>query len=225
MPGDLRVPDGGAFDQLQRGVVADQLLDRGAGVPRLGHQPPPLVRVPQQGEQAVADHVDRRLVAGHQQQRRRPDELVRPEAGSEEVGDEVVPRPPPAVRRQLAQGCDELRRGPFGRPPPLLWRVGLVHHHNRARPAAQRGARRLRHPEQLRDDRNRQRLGERADDLGAAGVADLRAEPVDEPAGEQFHRGRQPGCVAAGERAGDQPAQPRVRPAFRARAASCDAAG
>src|SRR5215510_6652525 len=57
--GDLFERD--ADGELDRALVAQQLLDRGGDHARLLAHPTPLVGMPQQRQRAVADQVDRRL--------------------------------------------------------------------------------------------------------------------------------------------------------------------
>ena len=60
----LQIDLGQARRQLNRAVVAQDLLDRRGHQRRIVPDPPHLVGVAQQGQQAVADQVRGRLVAG-----------------------------------------------------------------------------------------------------------------------------------------------------------------
>ena len=72
LAGELDVGGDDAPRDLDRAVVAQQLVDR-VGVERgVGHEALELVAVAEQGERAVADEVDGRLVPGQVQQ----DDLV-----------------------------------------------------------------------------------------------------------------------------------------------------
>ena len=139
---------------------------------RLGAQPLELLGVAQQGEHAVADQVDGRLVAAEHQRRAHRDHL------------ELVERSPwcsaraaggaPDRRRRWrgapAGGCRSRRRSPAGRRPPGAAGVEAVHAAgDRARPLLELRALGVRDVEQLGDDVDRQRVGELGDQVDLAG--------------------------------------------------------
>ena len=133
-------------------------------------KPAPLGGVGEQGEHAVADDVDGRLVAGHQQERGGADQLVGIEVRCDEVADQVVAGVRAAVRRQLAQGVDELR----GRPAPRRARRPSPGSGSYIATIAvdqprSRGRTLLRQPEQLGDDLDRQHVRDGGHEVGRAG--------------------------------------------------------
>ena len=107
---------------------------RTAATSAAGPQP-----APQHRGQPVAEHVDRRLVAGVEQQHRRGDHLVLGQLGGRQVADQVVARAGARGRRTSSRTrpaksaaardrrVDDRRR-----------RVDLVHPHDRLRPVPQR---------------------------------------------------------------------------------------
>ena len=155
-PADLDVLGGGALEQLQRRVEAHELLDRRRQQRPVRAQPLQLVGVRQQREQAVAADVDRRLVAGVEQQDAGGDQLVLGQpvalgvAHLHQVGEQVVARGGAPLGGQLAQVGDELGGRPLGgvldrRRPPVL-----VHLHDRVRPRPQQRPVGLRAPRAAR---------------------------------------------------------------------------
>ena len=108
-PADLDVLGGGALEQLQRGVEAHQLLDRRRQQGRVVAQPLQLVGVLEQREQPVAADVDRRLVAGVEQQDAGGDQLVLGQpvalgvAHLHQVGEQVLARGACGARRPASR--------------------------------------------------------------------------------------------------------------------------
>ncbi len=148
---------------------------------------------------------------GHEQQCRRADELVGVEVGVEQVRHQVVAGVGPAVRGEAAQCLDELGGRPLGRGAADPSGVGLVHRHDGVRPAAQRGALRLGHGEELGDHLDGQRGRHPRHEVGAAVVGDPLDERAHQPVGQPAHGRLEPGGVPAVERACHQGAQAGVR--------------
>ena len=115
---------GGALEQVQRRVVAQELLDQPvatAGVVADVERRPVGRREP--GVQAVAEAVDARLVPGVEQQHRGRHELVRRQpvaavARLHEVGQQVVAGRLRALGGELLDVGRELGAGRAARPPP-----------------------------------------------------------------------------------------------------------
>ena len=101
---NLGVGDRCALEQLQRRVVADQLLDRRVEQVRSAAQPLELFGMREQRGDAVADDVHGRLVAGVEQQRAGGDEFVLGEPGAVgvDLGDERADQVLPGARRRTA---------------------------------------------------------------------------------------------------------------------------
>jgi hypothetical protein len=64
---DTQILGGAPYGELHRWVVAQHLLDDGRRHARVGAPGGKVAWVPQQGEHAVGDQVDRHLVSRHQQ--------------------------------------------------------------------------------------------------------------------------------------------------------------
>ncbi len=167
--------------------------------------------MPEERPPAVACAVDGRLVAGVEEQDAGGDQLplgqrVAVVHDGRQAADQVVARVGAPVREEGPQVVPELdarldrlaRRG-------LGW-VELVHEADVGRPRPQLVAIRLRDPEQLGDDRHRQRLDIVCDEVDLARAADRVEQAVDDrldaPA-HGFDGSRR-------ERLEDQPPEPRV---------------
>ncbi len=214
VPRDLDVGGGRALEEVQRCVVADQLLGgrrHDGGVLCPCDESFPLVPVGQQGVHAVAQHVDRGLVPRHQEEHGRGDDLVPGQLTAREVAEQVVARPSPPLVREGAQVLGELLRRLLGRAACAVGKAVLVHLHDRVAPGHERGPVVSGHTEQLGDHGDRQRLGQVVEQVGLAVGGDALGERADHRPGQPLDGGTQPFHVAAGEGGGDQPAQPGVR--------------
>ena len=130
-----------------------------------------------------------------------------PSRGRDQRGQQVVGgvralgRRPARARRPTSADRGVDPRAPGRRPAPATSVVD-----QRRNPAWSRGG----HAEQLADHRDRQRVGERRDQVGLAVLGERGGEVVEEPVGDLLDPGRERVDPAAGERPGDQPAQPGV---------------
>ena len=169
------------------------------------------VGVAEQRPPAVAGPVDRRLVPGVEQQDAGRDELALGQrvAVVDDRGqpaDQVVARPDPPLGEQPAQVVPELDARLDRRARRRLGRVDLVHQAHVARPRPEVVPVRLRDPEQLGDDRHRQRLDVVRDQVDLAGAGARVEQPVDDGLDPRPHRLDRP----RRERLEHEPPQPRV---------------
>ena len=166
------------------GVPADQLLDGGVRPDLALDEPRPLPFVAQQRQDAVSERVDRRLVAGVEQDDDGGDELRISEAPAfdldlDQACHEVVLRLPSPLADDAQHVVTELGRCQRGGLGLLERRVELVHLHHRVRPVEQVAPAVGGDAEEPADDRDRVRLGEVAQQIepavGQQLVGELRA--------------------------------------------------
>src|SRR6476619_2719807 len=163
-----------SLEQLQRGVEPQQLFDRRGDEGVLGTEPLQLVGVAEERPPAEERGVHGGLVAGVEQQHARPDELVLREAFTlvrdlDQLGDQIVAGVLRALACERAQVVRELEarahRGGLG----LCRRVELVHPTDVGGPRAEQMTVRGRYAQHLRDHGDRQRLGDRREQVDLAG--------------------------------------------------------
>ena len=191
---DLDVLQHPALEHRQRGVVAQQLLDRGRDQAVVGAQAFEALRVAEQRPPGVAGGVHGRLVAGVEQQHAGADQLVLAEA--------LAPRPSALIRSspgsrtpgagQLAQVAGELHRGAHRGALDLVGGVQLVHAADVGRPGAQQRPVGLGDAEHLGDHGHRQRLGDLGDQVAAAVARPARAT---RPSASSRTRARSPSAM------------------------------
>ena len=186
---DHRVGDGRAFEQLQRRVVADQLLDRGgheapgrraARPARSGWLSSAVTPLPTTFTVASCPALSSsvQVVTSSSSVSRAPSESV------SAISDETRSSPgrPRRCGHQPAQVVDELGRGALGVGALLRRHRVLVHLHDGVRPRPQQRPVRLRDAEQLGDHLHRQRLGVERDQVDrravGAGVGDVVGQPL-----------------------------------------------
>ena len=140
--GDLDVRRRGSRRQLDRRVVAQQLLDGGLDGGAVLEQVQ-LVAVAQEREHAVADEVLRRLVSGDEDQDAQAEQLLLRQLlvvllGGDERGQEVVARFLAAVLDEGPEVHAELRDRPHGLVQRVRRRHGVEDRCDLARPALER---------------------------------------------------------------------------------------
>ncbi len=163
------------FEELQRRIEADELLDRCLRRHLALDEPPPLGRVVEERRHAVSERVDGRLVACVQEHDDGRDDLVvrQPaavDARLDEPAHDVVARRPAALCDQVEHVSPELGRGLRCRLGLLLGRVELVHLHVPVRPVEQVAMAVGRNAEELADQRDRVRLREVVEEVEAAAL-------------------------------------------------------
>jgi hypothetical protein len=195
---------------LYRRVVAQRLLDRTRGQPRVGAQRRELLGMAQQRQNPVADQVDRGLVAGDQQQDAGGQQLLLGELvavllDADQMGQQVRTgrgAPPgdqlPEVRGELVARLGRIL------DRPAQQRRGVHPQGKPCRPALEPFPVGQRYAEQLADHAYRQRVGQAADHVER--VPDAAEQLVDDLVDVVLEAGHDP----RGERRRDQPPQPGV---------------
>ena len=166
------------LEHLQRRVVSKELVDRVRQQGAVLAQPLQVVGMTEQRPPPDEGRVHGRLVTGVEDEHARPDQLVLGQGLAlvddlGELGDEVVPRRPAPLPRQSAQVLGELGAGAHGILLGLVRRVQLVHLADVGRPRPKVDAVGLGDAQHLRDDRDRERFGDRREQVELAGAGDL----------------------------------------------------
>ena len=167
------------LEQRQRRVEPEQLLDGGRHELGLRAQARQRLGMPEERPPAVAGAVDRSLVPRVEQQDAGGDQLplgqrVAVVDDRRQAADEVVAGMSAPVGEKRAQVVAEFDARLDGLARRRLRRVELVHQADVRRPRPQVMAIRLGDPEQLGDDRHRQRFDIVGDEVDLAGARDLR---------------------------------------------------
>ena len=191
-----------------RAAVAQHLLHRGLQERGLRAQPLQLFRVLEQRPDAVGDEVHRRLVPRHQQQEHHARELHGAEPvsvllGGEQGAGEIVPRLGAAPGEEGLEVLLHLD----GRLPQGLQVGALGRGEQRGGPLAEPGLVLGGYAQQLGDDGDGQREGERLEQVHVP----VRRERIQQLLGDGGDAGPQGLHSARGEGLGDQRAQPGVR--------------
>ncbi|MCY1004369.1 hypothetical protein OV079_02060 [Nannocystis pusilla] len=163
----------------------------------------------QQRERAVADQVHGRLVPRQDQQEQHRHQLVLGQlvvavAGLDQGRRQVVGRLGLAEPDQAAEGASEQEEARHLAHDVEQARSAVLDH--RVHPAAQLHALRLRHPDHLGDDRQRQREREVGDQIDRA----ARRGPIQQRRGQPLDRARQRLDPPRGEHPLDERAEPAV---------------
>ena len=190
--------------RLRRAVETQDLLDRIRHPRRIGGERRPRRVVLEDRLQAVGEQIAGGLVAGEQQQHAGGDDLlllqhVAALLGRDQIADQIVARPRPAVGDHAAQELGELPQAALG----AFMTVRAVHRvedegEDVFRPAGEVAAVLVRDAEEIADDAHRQRTREALDEVELALRCELLRQLVDEgrdPAAHALHRAGAEGVV------------------------------
>ncbi len=212
LPFERHIGEDGATRELHRAVVAQQLVGDVRVEAGLAHEAIPLVAIAQQRVRTVPDQVDRRLVAGDEQQADLCEQLlvrqhVAGVLGRDEGGEEIVGRFAALPLEHVEQECVHaffcVARG----TDVVVAEDRVERLRHRVRPVPQACRIGLRHAEHARDDDKGEREREIADDVdrprrververGVDELFDERAQVGDDPRCEGFlHEPAQPGVI------------------------------
>ncbi len=187
----------GPAGELDRGDVAQHLLHPAAGHPRVAPEPLQLVGIAQQGQRPTRDEVDRRLVAGHQQQDARRQQLGLAQHGAPVLGrhqpaEQVLSRMALALGEELEEVLGELehRLTPGGDDLLGEEEVRIESPGQGVGPHLEPVMVFDRNPEQVADHPDRQRVGERLEQVDPVGLQRRVQQLVDHllaPLSERLH--------------------------------------
>jgi hypothetical protein len=209
-PVELDVLGGHPAGRLDGAVEAQELLHRPGSQLRLVAEALPLPRRVDERPGAVADEVDGGLEPRHEQQHAGADQFVEAQPvpflfGGDQRREEGVVGPVPPVADQRIEVGTQLDLGPHALLVGAV-DLGLQGGGDHLAPGPEAVPVGVRDPEELDDDPDRQRVGQRLDEIEAGRGVDV----VEEVPGARPDPGFELGQPARAEGRGDQAANPGV---------------